>query len=340
MIQGLEVYLVGGAVRDALMGRVVTDRDWVVVGADAHAMTARGFLPVGADFPVFLHPHSNEEFALARTERKTASGHQGFEFYAAQDVTLEQDLQRRDFTVNAIAADSQGRIFDPFRGRVDIERKRLSPVGEAFKEDPLRVFRAARFIAQLDFSVDSKFLDRLPSMLPELTSLSAERLWQETLKAFSGQPARYFEALNNWGVLQALGLANIETVTARGSESTAKLADWIFQMPTESKGWLEAWRAPKRWLQLANDCAQWESPDSAFALLDQMGALKHTPRSVLFLDTLEAAGIDAVKIRRALEKSLAIKAQDLADQYQGKALGEALIARREEAYQQSIRSDN
>ena len=340
VIQGLEVYLVGGAVRDALMGRVVTDRDWVVVGADAQAMTARGFVPVGADFPVFLHPHTQEEFALARTERKTASGHQGFEFYAAQDVTLEQDLQRRDFTVNAIAADPQGRIFDPFGGRADIERKRLRPVGEAFNEDPLRVFRAARFMAQLDFSVDSEFLARLPSMLPELTSLSAERLWQETLKAFSGQPARYFDALNDWGVLQALSLANVETVTVKGTESTSKLADWIFQTPTQSMAWLEAWRAPKRWVQLAKDCAQWESSESAFALLDQMGALKHTPRSELFLDTLAGAGIDATRIRDALEQSLKIKAQDLAGQYQGKALGEALKARREKAYQRSIKSDN
>lgn len=340
MIQGLEVYLVGGAVRDSLMGRVVTDRDWVVVGADAQTMTARGFVPVGADFPVFLHPHSQEEFALARTERKTATGHQGFEFYAAKDVTLEQDLQRRDFTVNAIAADPRGRIFDPFGGRADIERKRLIPVGEAFNEDPLRVFRAARFMAQLDFSVDSAFLDRLPSMLPELTSLSAERLWQETQKAFSGQPARYFEALNDWGVLQALALPNVEAVNTKGLESQAKLANWIFQRPTESTPWLEAWRAPKRWIQLAKDCAKWTSPEKAFSQLDQMGALKQTPRSVLFLDTLAGAGINAGQIRNALEQSLAIKAQDLADMYQGKALGEALKARREAAYQRSIKSDN
>ena len=193
---------------------------------------------------------------------------------------------------------------------------------------PLRVFRAARFMAQLDFPVDSEFLDRLPSMLPELTSLSAERLWQETQKAFSGQPARYFEALNDWGVLQALALPNVEAVHTKGLENQAKLANWLFQRPTESTPWLEAWRAPKRWIQLAKDCAKWTSPEKAYSLLDQMGALKQTPRSELFLDTLAGAGIDATRIRDALEQSLEIKAQDLAVSIKAKPWGSTQSAPR------------
>ena len=175
-------------------------------------------------------------------------------------------------------------------------------------------------MAQLDFSVDSEFLARLPSMLPELTSLSAERLWQETLKAFSGQPARYFDAANGWGLLQAL-LANVETVTVKGTESTSNSPTGYSKRPPNPwPGWRHGAlrNAGFNWPKIARSGSR---PKSAFALLDQMGALKHTPRSELFLDTLAGAGIDATRIRDALEQSLKIKAQDLAAQYQGKALG-------------------
>jgi len=144
----MKTYLVGGAVRDALLGRTAGDRDYVVVGATPDKMLALGFLPVGKDFPVFLHPQSKEEYALARSERKTAAGYHGFVFHTDADVTLEQDLVRRDFTVNAIAQDENGNLFDPFNGRQDIENKILRHVSPAFAEDPVRILRAARFMAR------------------------------------------------------------------------------------------------------------------------------------------------------------------------------------------------
>ena len=144
----MQIYKVGGAVRDRLLGRPVSDIDWVVVGASAEAMQARGFRPVGADFPVFLHPDSGEEYALARTERKSGQGYGGFTFHASPDVTLEEDLIRRDLTINAMAEDDQGHITDPYGGQRDLEARLLRHVSPAFAEDPLRVLRVARFAAR------------------------------------------------------------------------------------------------------------------------------------------------------------------------------------------------
>src|SRR5438067_1489010 len=150
----MQTFMVGGAVRDALLGLPVNDRDWVVVGATPQEMILAGYLPVGKDFPVFLHPETREEYALARTERKTARGYHGFAFHAEPDVTLEQDLARRDLTINAIAQDEAGTIIDPFDGRTDLQRKRLRHVTDAFREDPVRVLRVARFAARFhDFSI-------------------------------------------------------------------------------------------------------------------------------------------------------------------------------------------
>jgi tRNA nucleotidyltransferase (CCA-adding enzyme) len=144
----MKVYEVGGAVRDALLGLPVVERDWVVVGASADELTAQGFRRVGKDFPVFLHPRTNEEYALARTERKTGPGYTGFEFNSAPTVTLEQDLERRDLTINAIARTEDGELIDPWAGRVDLEARVLRHVSPAFREDPLRVLRVARFAAR------------------------------------------------------------------------------------------------------------------------------------------------------------------------------------------------
>ena len=144
----MKIYCVGGAVRDELLGLPVKDRDFVVVGATPEEMTRQGYKPVGRDFPVFLHPETHEEYALARTERKTARGYHGFEFRAAPDVTLEQDLARRDLTINAIARDTEGRILDPYNGTSDIKAGVLRHVGPAFKEDPVRILRVARFAAR------------------------------------------------------------------------------------------------------------------------------------------------------------------------------------------------
>ncbi|WP_200897885.1 multifunctional CCA addition/repair protein [Arsukibacterium sp. MJ3] len=206
----MQIYLVGGAVRDQLLGYPFHEHDWVVVGATPAQMLAAGYQQVGKDFPVFLHPKTKEEYALARTERKNGQGYTGFAVYAAADVTLEQDLQRRDLTINAIAQDSDGGYIDPYGGRADIEHRLLRHVSSAFAEDPLRVLRVARFYARyahLGFRVASETLAlmRKLSNSGELLTLSPERIWQETAKALgSVQPQAYISLLHQTGALQQL----------------------------------------------------------------------------------------------------------------------------------------
>ena len=203
----MEIYLVGGAVRDKLLGLAVKDRDWVVVGATPEAMTARGFKIVGADFPVFLHPETKEEYALARTERKSGRGYKGFTVYAGADVTLEQDLARRDLTINAMAEDSTGRLIDLFNGAADLKRGILRHVSPAFAEDPLRVLRVARFAARFGYPVARETMTLMQSIVAagEMEALVAERVWVEIERALGEQqPVRFFELLRECGALQRL----------------------------------------------------------------------------------------------------------------------------------------
>ncbi|WP_028535155.1 multifunctional CCA addition/repair protein [Paludibacterium yongneupense] len=200
----MKVYIVGGAVRDRLLGLPVRDRDWVVVGATPEQMLAQGFRPVGRDFPVFLHPRTREEYALARTERKTAPGYRGFNFHAAPDVTLEQDLARRDLTINAIAEDDDGTLIDPFHGQEDIEAGVLRHVSPAFAEDPVRILRLARFAARFGFTVapETQALMRTMVASGEVDALVAERVWQEMAKALQEQtPSRFFITLRACGAM-------------------------------------------------------------------------------------------------------------------------------------------
>jgi tRNA nucleotidyltransferase (CCA-adding enzyme) len=198
----MQIYLVGGAVRDELLGLPARERDWVVVGARPEELLAQGFKPVGKDFPVFLHPQTGEEYALARTERKTAPGYRGFEMLFSPDVTLEQDLERRDLTINAIAKDpGSGALIDPFGGQRDLRERSLRHVSPAFVEDPVRVLRVARFAARfapLGFSVAPETLDVMREIAArgELDALVSERVWQETQRALEmPAPARFFEVL-------------------------------------------------------------------------------------------------------------------------------------------------
>jgi tRNA nucleotidyltransferase (CCA-adding enzyme) len=201
MMNGMRVYEVGGAVRDALLGLPVTERDWVVVGATADELAALKFRRVGKDFPVFLHPDTGEEYALARTERKTAPGYTGFEFDAASTVTLEQDLMRRDLTINAIARAESGELVDPWGGRADLEARVLRHVSPAFREDPLRVLRVARFAARfapLGFTVAPETSTLMQEIVAagEMEALRPERVWQETAKALAtDRPDVYIETL-------------------------------------------------------------------------------------------------------------------------------------------------
>lgn len=198
--------MVGGAVRDELLGYAVKDKDFVVVGSTPEAMAAAGFKPVGKDFPVFLHPKTHDEYALARTERKTAKGYKGFAVHASIDVTLEEDLARRDLTVNAIAKDSAGKIIDPYNGLADIQSKTLRHVSDAFAEDPVRILRAARFAARYpEFTVAPETNHLMQQMVEagEVDALVAERVWQELAKGLMEvKPSRMFDVLRACGALQ------------------------------------------------------------------------------------------------------------------------------------------
>lgn len=207
----MKVFLVGGCVRDQLLhasgiATAETDRDWVVVGATPEQMLSLGFVPVGADFPVFLHPLTHEEYALARTERKTARGYHGFHFYAAPSVTLEEDLRRRDLTINAMAQDEQGHIIDPYGGQRDIADRTLRHVSDAFAEDPVRILRLARFAARLPtFTVAESTYALARSMVQsgETDALVAERVWKELARGFSERcPRRMLEVLSDCGYWQ------------------------------------------------------------------------------------------------------------------------------------------
>ena len=206
----MQIYLVGGAVRDSLINYPSSENDWVVVGATPEQMTALGYKPVGQDFPVFLHPKTGEEYALARTERKSGHGYKGFEFYTSTEVSLEEDLIRRDLTINAMAQDDTGHIIDPFGGQKDLEKKLLRHVSEAFTEDPLRVLRVARFAARyahLGFTVAPETMELMKSIVAkgEMEFLVAERVWKETSRALTEQsPQVFFEVLKACNALEVL----------------------------------------------------------------------------------------------------------------------------------------
>ena len=273
----MEIFVVGGAVRDMLLGLPIVDRDWVVVGSTPQELTQLGYLPVGKDFPVFLHPDTREEYALARTERKTARGYHGFTVHAAADVTLEQDLSRRDLTINSIAACalidwSTGRfgteydhnitaLIDPYGGQRDIKNRVLRHVTEAFSEDPVRILRVARFAARLtDFSVAPETLQLMKRMVTdgEADALVAERVWQELSNGLmQAKPSRMMRVLNDCGALQKLlpelvWNANADTVTDQAALLNAPLAVRFACMVIGSLKMLQPLSAP-------------DSPDFAYS---------------------------------------------------------------------------
>jgi tRNA nucleotidyltransferase (CCA-adding enzyme) len=206
----MKIYLVGGAVRDKLLGLEIKERDWVVVGETPQAMLEKGFIKVGKDFPVFLHPETHEEYALARTERKVGRGYYGFECYSSPDITLEQDLSRRDITINAMAETEDGDLIDPFHGKDDLDKRILQHVSAAFSEDPVRLLRIARFKAKLgrcgfEIAPETKELMRSMVMTGEIDTLVPERVWQEIQKSLqTDYPTYFFEVLRECGALARL----------------------------------------------------------------------------------------------------------------------------------------
>jgi tRNA nucleotidyltransferase (CCA-adding enzyme) len=262
----MEIYLVGGAVRDKLLGLAVKERDWVVVGATPKEMLNSGFRKVGRDFPVFLHPKTNEEYALARTERKTGKGYIEFICYSDPSVTLEEDLKRRDLTINAIAQAQDGKIIDPYGGCKDLKKCILRHVSPAFAEDPVRILRLARFTARLNnFKVHKTTNKLMQDMLAkgEVDALVPERVWQELEKALSGpSPERFFETLKKCQVLQKLFpeissnftpiKKSLKRIVQSSPDTTVRFAALAFSLEEEEiKQLCKKYRIPKAYKELS-----------------------------------------------------------------------------------------
>ena len=306
----MKIYTVGGAVRDALLGLPVKDHDHVVVGATPDDMLRRGFRPVGKDFPVFLHPKTQEEYALARTERKTAPGYRGFVFHAAPDVTLEDDLVRRDLTINAIARDEDGQLTDPFGGVDDIHHKVFRHVSDAFGEDPVRILRVARFAARFgDFTVAPATLVLMRSMVAngEVDALVAERVWQEVAKGLmEAQPSRMLAVLQDCGalprILPELDIAPhllqaIDRAAAAGLELCVRFAVLMLAVPVAQINALgERLRVPNDCRELAVMAAREQaaiagalasSAEELVSLCERCDGLRKPQRFVQLLQAVE-----------------------------------------------------
>lgn len=362
---GLDVYRVGGAVRDALLGRPVWDNDWVVVGATPEAMRKRGFKPVGRDFPVFLHPQTAEEYALARTERKAGHGYSGFTVHASPDVTLEDDLVRRDLTVNAIAEAPDGTLVDPYGGRDDIERRRLRHVSAAFSEDPLRVLRTARFLAryaELGFTIaaETRALMQTVSKSGELAHLAAERVWTESEKALGEpRPEAYFRALEECGALDAWWLELSDTSLDACLEAIQTLPDWpdfalahwryarlVTPLEEEARiGLAERLKLPRAVAQLARYSAATarlvEAPltvAAVMAWLNGQDSWRNPERARAQLALVKVLAPEKhAALEQAFEQAAAVSPQTLmAEGYKGAELGKQIGVSRGEAVARAL----
>lgn len=308
----MQIYLVGGAVRDQLLGLPVKERDWVVVGATPEVMLAQGFIPVGKDFPVFLHPQTKEEYALARTERKVAPGYQGFHFYAAPEVTLAQDLARRDLTINAIAQDEQGQLIDPYGGQADLQARRLRHVSPAFVEDPVRLLRLGRFAARFanhGFYVVDETMALLQGMVQagEVDALVPDRVWRELTRGFAEaaphvmlavlrESGAYPILLPQWhGCGDEAALARAVSVS---DDALVRMAAFSWQMSeTELADFIQRYPLSKVYMGLlrlvVREAAAARSlriaqPAAILAFLQQADAFRRAERFQAFLVTLQA----------------------------------------------------
>jgi len=333
VVTGLQVYIVGGAVRDALLGLPAGDRDWVVVGATPEDMVRRGFTPVGGDFPVFLHPRTKEEYALARTERKSGRGYKGFTFYTGADVTLEQDLQRRDLTVNAIACTPDGQLHDPLNGAHDIQARVLRHVGDAFAEDPVRILRLGRFAARFgDFTVADETLALCRRMVAagEADALVAERVWKELSRGLQAKtPSRMLEVLAQSDALARVmpELQQIDIVGSdldRASQATLAVAGryaLLCRLTPERDALSRRLRVPSecadqaRLLPMLLDGFDAADADVQLRLIEQTDALRKPERFIALLQTAAIVhdGDDAVW-RLRLDAARAVDAGAIARQ--------------------------
>ena len=353
----MEIYLVGGAVRDGRLGIPVKDRDWVVVGATPEAMKQKGFRQVGADFPVFLHPKTGEEYALARTERKQGRGYHGFTVYSAPDVTLEEDLKRRDLTINAMAEHEDGTLVDPFNGSTDLEQKTLRHVSEAFAEDPLRILRTARFAARfhpLGFTICADTMALMREMIGsgELEHLVPERVWQEVQRALHEKsPTVFFTVLHELGALDILmpelannerfdaGLQALQCISAQSSTTAQRFAALLSALPEpEASARATAMKSPNDcrdltrllclftgWLSQHNGAAL--PPESVLDMFDQADLWRRPERFDQLLAALTCTPHQQLvkPLKLAAETAKGVSPQDLLKQgYKGKELGNAI----------------
>jgi len=358
----MKVYVVGGAVRDELLGLPVKDRDYVVVGATPEAMTEQGFRPVGKDFPVFLHPRTHEEYALARTERKSGRGYKGFTVYAAPDVTLEEDLRRRDLTINAMARDEDGRLVDPFGGERDLRAGVLRHVSEAFAEDPVRILRVARFAARFGFRVAPETLALMKEMVAsgEADYLVPERVWQEFAKGLTEPaPERMLEVLRKCSLAARL-LPEVREVPRRWpplgpGALAARFALLAWPMSeAEALALTERLKPPGDVRDLAllaarnRERLRGAAGAPAEALLELLKATDALRRPERYAGLLEVArtaepDIDLARAKRALEVALSVDAGAIAaaspaaeiprriDEARLRAIAEALPAKNEKS---------
>ena len=341
----MKAYVVGGAVRDELLGLPVHDRDYVVVGATPEEMTAAGFRPVGKDFPVFLHPKTHEEYALARTERKSGRGYKGFTVYAAPDVTLEQDLARRDLTINAIAKADDGTLIDPFNGKKDLQEKVLRHVSEAFQEDPVRILRVARFAARFGFRIADETMTLMKSMVAsgEADHLVPERVWQEFAKGLmEPQPALMFEALERCGLRPKL-LAELAALPKNFS-GPLPVRFAVLCWPLAEAGILalcERLKVPNEERELAVLACRTQKflnaakADELLNLLKRADSFRRPERFALLLQAakLVQPGINAARIEKALAVADAVDAGEIARKASAPAAISALL---DQAREQAI----
>jgi tRNA nucleotidyltransferase (CCA-adding enzyme) len=324
----VKAYVVGGAVRDELLGLALQDKDYVVVGATPEEMVAQGFKPVGKDFPVFLHPRTHEEYALARTERKRGRGYKGFTVHAAPDVTLEDDLRRRDLTINAMAKDPEsGTLIDPFHGKQDLEKRILRHVSEAFAEDPVRILRVARFAARFGFRVAEETMQLMREMVRsgEADYLVPERVWQEFERGLAEpHPDKLFEVLEACGLAEKLlnGVKRVPEVLVKAAKASRSVAvrfaviAWPHKEP-EVSAVCERLKAPNEVRELAllacrSRVALRAAPlATAAALLELLKRADAFRRPERFRDLLEVArlaspGLDTARLERALAAAAAV----------------------------------
>jgi tRNA nucleotidyltransferase (CCA-adding enzyme) len=345
----VKAFVVGGAVRDDLLGLSVADRDWVVVGATPEDMVRLGYRPVGKDFPVFLHPRTHEEYALARTERKSGRGYKGFTVYAAPDVTLEQDLARRDLTINAMAKDEAGQLIDPYGGEKDLREGVLRHVSEAFEEDPVRILRVARFVARFGFRIaeETQALMRRMVELGEADHLVAERVWQEFSRGLMEKhPARMLEVLERCGLAERLlpelksDRAALERAAQALAPSAVRFAVLTWGLAPEAiEALCERIRAPNEERELAVTASRCkpllgaQTAERLLELLKRGDAIRRRERfeSLLQAARLAQPDVDLGRVHKALDAACAVDAGAIA-----RGFPADIAARVDEARRQAI----